>query len=278
MSDPDADPGLPQGGNGTVIVATPEQIAEYNLKRGKNTRFGSTGVEIDTSVPPPSRDKAPIILVNPDDDSVWVSTQMTAGVPTNFNRFGGNVNGGRPDGPTPPPGGGEPHREPAPCARSSSARSAVHDADGRQPRHLRGRACRRRRRLPPGPRHARAAVIRPAHDPAPCGRSAPERPDEGSIVLLNEGVDALVRCPRARLAARDAQPPRRGGGLVRGARVGAVVPTESAVDRLDASRSPTETRAGRQALTSGRPGPGSGGRQRRFVGGRSRGVGARRRP
>lgn len=106
MSDPDADTGVPQPGWGTVHVATPEQIAEYNLKRGMNTTFGSTGV--DTSGPPPSRDKSPIILINPDDDSVWVSTQTTAGVPTNFNRFGGNVNGGRPDGPPRPEPGGTP--------------------------------------------------------------------------------------------------------------------------------------------------------------------------
>ena len=47
-------------------------------------------------------------LVNPDDDSVWVSNQTTAGAATNFNRFGGNVNGGRPDEPERPPMGGIP--------------------------------------------------------------------------------------------------------------------------------------------------------------------------
>jgi hypothetical protein len=101
MTDPDADPGIMQ--SGAVLVATPAQIAAYNLKRGTNTNFGSTGVKIDPSAPPLVNNKAPIILVNPDDDSVWVSTQATAGVPTNFNRFGGNVNGGRPDGPDRPP-------------------------------------------------------------------------------------------------------------------------------------------------------------------------------
>lgn len=101
MSDPDADPGLlPSGGQ--VLVATPEQIAAFNRKYGSNTTFGPRPVEIDPKASPPTRNRAPVILINPDDDSVWISTQATSGTPTNFNRFGGNVNGGRPDGPQRP--------------------------------------------------------------------------------------------------------------------------------------------------------------------------------
>lgn len=101
MVNPDADPSFPPTGGG-VIVATPEQITAYNKKRGTNTNFGPR-ITVDTSGPPPVKNQAPIILVNPDDDSVWISTQPTTGVPTNFNRFGGNVNTGRPDGPPRPP-------------------------------------------------------------------------------------------------------------------------------------------------------------------------------
>ncbi len=116
MSDPDySGDTLPTPAPfGQVIVATPAQIAAFNLKRGTNTRFADTGVMPDGSTPPKptgTTSNPTIILVNPDDDTVWVSTQPTAGVPTNWNRFGGNVNGGRPDGPG-KPGCGEPH---VPC-------------------------------------------------------------------------------------------------------------------------------------------------------------------
>lgn len=100
MTDPDADPGIPR--TGSVLVATPEQMRAYDRKRGSNTTFGSTGVIRGGAVPLPGSDKSPIILINPEDDSVWLSTQPTSGVPTNFDRFGGNVNCGRPDGPQRP--------------------------------------------------------------------------------------------------------------------------------------------------------------------------------
>ncbi len=102
MTDPDADPGIPQ--SGAVLVATPEQMKAYDRKRGTNTTFGSTGVTRDPSALPPTNSKSPIILINPDDDSIWLSTQPTSGVPSNFNRSGGNINCGRPDGPQRPGG------------------------------------------------------------------------------------------------------------------------------------------------------------------------------
>jgi Bacterial TSP3 repeat len=88
---------------GQIIVATPAQVKAFNLKRGANTRFADTGTKPDASTPPTAKNGNPtIILVNPEDDSVWLSNDHTVGVPTNFNRFGGNVNGGRPDGPSQP--------------------------------------------------------------------------------------------------------------------------------------------------------------------------------
>jgi hypothetical protein len=96
---------------GQVIVATPEQIAEFNRLRGTNTNVKDTGVTPDTSTPPRyvggANGDPTIILVNPDDDSVALSKEFTAGVPKGLNG-GVNVNDGRPDGPTRPGCGSNP--------------------------------------------------------------------------------------------------------------------------------------------------------------------------
>jgi hypothetical protein len=96
---------------GQVIVATPEQIAEFNLLRGTNTNVKDTGVAPDGSNPPKyvggANGNPTIILVNPDDDSAALSKELTTGVPKGMNG-GVNVNDGRPDGPTRPGCGSNP--------------------------------------------------------------------------------------------------------------------------------------------------------------------------
>lgn len=110
--DPDNDAGLPPG---KVIVLTPEMIEHWRMLRGTNTTPGPETQDpiADGSAPRTYDPLDPtIIYLDPSNDQVWWTPDPN-GEP-DFDKFGGNVNGGRPDGPTGPLNGCLPTSE-IPC-------------------------------------------------------------------------------------------------------------------------------------------------------------------
>ena len=99
MTDPDYwGNELPRG---SVHIATAEQVEQFRKKMGTNTTFGDNDKpEIDPDNTPKERSPMNplIILIDPNNDSVWLTTPD---MNPDYNRFGGNINTGRPDSPAP---------------------------------------------------------------------------------------------------------------------------------------------------------------------------------